>query len=117
MKNAFGKYFVHKISKKSIELTMKKSNNPSKTEKKEHLADLFCLPHDVVCGASNVTVVGSMRVFIENYKGILEYNNQEILLQGKHKKIKIIGNCLKIRTYNEEEMVIDGVIEGILFMD
>lgn len=96
---------------------MKKSNNPQKTEKKEQLADLFCLPHDIVCGASNVTVIGTMRVLIENYKGILEYNNEEILLQGKHGKIKIMGNCLKIRVYNEEEMVIDGRIDGILFMD
>ena len=94
---------------------MKKSNHLKLSEKKEQLADLFSLPHDIVCGASNVSIIGSMRIIIENYKGILEYNNEEILLQGKHCKIKITGNCLKIRCYNEEEMVIDGRIDGVCF--
>ena len=94
---------------------MKKSNHLKLNEKKEQLADLFSLPHDIVCGASNVSIIGSTRIIIENYKGILEYDNEEILLQGKHCKIKITGNCLKIRCYNEEEMVIDGRIDGVCF--
>lgn len=95
---------------------MKKINSSKIKEQKEQMADLFSLPHDIVCGASNVSVIGSMRVIIENYKGLLEYNNEEILLQGKQSKIKITGCCLKIRCYNEEEMVIDGQIDGVLFI-
>lgn len=96
---------------------MKKTKNLKLREQKEQLADLFSLPHDIVCGASNVSIVGSMRVIIENYKGILEYNSEEIILQGKQSKIKISGSCLKVRCYNEEEMVIDGRIDGVLFFD
>lgn len=95
---------------------MKKNHSTKFLEQKEHLADLFSLPHDIVCGASNVSVIGSMRVIIENYKGILEYNSDMILLQGKQSKIQITGNCLKVRSYNEEEMVIDGRIDGVLFI-
>lgn len=95
---------------------MKKVKKMKLQEQKEHIADLFSLPHDILCGASNVSILGSMRVIIENYKGILEYNNEEILLQGKQSKIKICGSCLKIRCYNEEEMVIDGQIDGVLFI-
>ncbi len=95
---------------------MKKLNSSKIKEQKEQIADLFSLPHDIVCGASNVSVIGSMRVIIENYKGLLEYNNEEILLQGKQSKIKITGCCLKIRCYNEEEMVIDGQIDGVIFI-
>ena len=95
---------------------MKKEKNIKNQQKKEKLADLFSLPHDIVCGASNVSVLGSMRVVIENYKGILEYNSEEILLQGKQCRIRITGFCLKIRCYNEEEMIIDGQIDGVIFM-
>lgn len=95
---------------------MKKDKNSKNQQKKEHIVDLFSLPHDILCGASNVTVLGSMRVIIENYKGILEYNTEEILLQGKQCKIHITGSCLKIRCYNEEEMIIDGQIDGIKFV-
>lgn len=94
---------------------MKKTINPKYQAQKEKLADLFSLPHDIVCGASNVSILGSIRVIIENYKGILEYNSDVIILQGKQSKIKITGNCLKVRCYNEEEMVIDGRIDGVLF--
>ncbi|MBQ7765734.1 MAG: YabP/YqfC family sporulation protein [Lachnospiraceae bacterium] len=95
---------------------MKNKNENKFLEKKEQIADLFSLPHDIVCGASNVSIIGSMRVIIENYKGILEYNSDKILLQGKQSKIQITGNCLKVRSYNEEEMVIDGRIDGVLFI-
>ena len=95
---------------------MKNNKNIKFQEKKEHLADLFSLPHDILCGASNVSILGSMRVIIENYKGILEYNTEEILLQGKQCKIQVKGSCLKIRCYNEEEMIIDGQIDGVLFI-
>lgn len=95
---------------------MKKNKTTKFLEQKEQFADLFSLPHDIVCGASNVSIIGSMRVIIENYKGILEYNNDMILLQGKQSKIQIVGNRLKIRSYNEEEMVIDGRIDGVLFI-
>ncbi len=95
---------------------MKKNKLTNFQEQKEQLADLFSLPHDIVCGASNVSIIGSMRVIIENYKGILEYNSDMILLQGKQSKIQITGNRLKVRSYNEEEMVIDGRIDGILFI-
>lgn len=96
---------------------MKKSRNQKLLQKKEQLADLFSLPQDIMCGASNVTILGSMRVIIENYKGILEYNTEEIILQGKQCRIRIFGSCLKVRCYNEEEMVIDGRIDGVQFLD
>ena len=51
---------------------MKNDKRVKIQEQKEQLADLFSLPHDIVCGASNVSIIGSMRVVIENYKGILE---------------------------------------------
>lgn len=106
---------LHIFSFFIIKSSMKKLNQSKLNEKKEQLADMLSLPHDIICGASNVSIIGSMRVMIENYKGILEYNNEEILLQGKQSKIRITGSCLKIRYYNEEEMVIDGQIDGVCF--
>lgn len=96
---------------------MKNEKNRNRSKRKEQFADLFSLPHDILCGASNVTILGSMRVIIENYKGILEYNTEEIILQGKQSKICILGSCLKVRCYNEEEMVIDGHIDSVQFVE
>ncbi len=38
-------------------------------------------------GAAIVTITGNREAFIENYKGILEYTTESIVLQGKNCKI------------------------------
>ena len=107
----------HRIRNLRIRLNMKSDKKIKKMEQNEKMADLFSLPQDIITGASNISVLGSMRVIIENYKGLLEYDKEKIVLQGKQSKIKILGTCLKIRCYNEEEIVIDGRIEGVLFYE
>ena len=42
------------------------------------------LPRDTMLGDSIVTVTGNREAFIENYKGILEYTKESIVLQGKN---------------------------------
>ena len=49
------------------------------------------LPKDSMLGASIITVTGNTDIFIENYKGILQYTNEVILLQGKNCKIELKG--------------------------
>ena len=54
---------------------------------KELVVESLRLPKDSLLGASIVTITGNMDVFVENYKGIIEYTSQVILLQGKTCKI------------------------------
>lgn len=62
-----------------------------------------------------ITVTGTMRVYVENYKGILEYGAEKIVLQGIRDKITILGKRLTIHYYTNEDMLIHGRIEGVLF--
>ena len=41
------------------------------------------LPKDVCMGALRVTLTGNSEVWIENYRGILEYTGERILLQAR----------------------------------
>ena len=52
------------------------------------------LPKDTMLGAAIVTVTGNREAFIENYKGILEYTTESIVLQGKNTKICFEGSSL-----------------------
>lgn len=74
------------------------------------------LPKDSMLGASIITVTGNTDVFVENYKGILEYSNELILLQGKNCKIELKGKRLNIVYYTNEDMKICGCIESVRFM-
>ncbi len=74
------------------------------------------LPRDMMMGASIVTVIGNDQVLVENYRGILEYTDCCITLQGKNCRIAVTGRCLKISYYTSEDMKIEGRISEIRYL-
>lgn len=56
---------------------------------KEAFTESLRLPRDVMLGASILTLIGDTELLVENYRGILEYTQECILLQGKHTRIRI----------------------------
>lgn len=83
---------------------------------KELVVESLHLPKDSLLGASIVTITGNEDVFVENYKGIIEYTSQVILLQGKTCKIKICGKRLNIVYYTNEDMKISGCVEAVHYL-
>ncbi len=75
------------------------------------------LPKDVVLGEVLVSFIGRCNVTIENYRGLLIYDDQTIRLQAKHCKLEIRGKRLHIDYYNHDEMKISGQIQGMEFCD
>lgn len=67
-------------------------------------------------GAAIVTITGNGEAFIENYKGILEYNTESIVLQGKNCKICFEGKQLSIDYYTNEDMKISGRIDAVRYV-
>lgn len=74
------------------------------------------LPRDTMMGASIVTVIGSDQVLVENYRGILEYTDGRIMLQGKTCRIAVTGRGLNISYYTNEDMKIEGRISEIRYL-
>ena len=83
--------------------------------RKEELADALKLPGDSL-GASIITVTGDKELLIENYRGIITYNETKMLIQGKTEKICICGENLKIDYYTNEDMKVCGKIQNIQFV-
>lgn len=83
---------------------------------KELLVDSLKLPRDMVMGASIVTVIGNGQVMVENYRGILEYTESCVMLQGKACRIAVCGCHLKIAYYTNEDMKIEGKISEIRYL-
>lgn len=74
------------------------------------------LPKDTMLGASIVTLTGNREAFIENYKGILEYTKESIVLQGKNCRICFEGRQLSVDYYTNEDMKISGSIEAVRYL-
>ena len=83
---------------------------------KELMVESLKLPKDTVMGDCIVTLTGNTEVFIENYKGIIQYSSDLILLQGKHCKIELAGKRLNIVYYTNEDMKICGMIEHVRYL-
>lgn len=75
----------------------------------EHLG----LPADIICGSSIATAYGNNHLYIENYRGIIEYDTDHIRVQGKNGRITVFGINLTIDYYTDNDMRIDGIINEI----
>lgn len=96
--------------------TRQERSDERKVSGRELMVESLKLPKDSFLGASIVTVTGNTDAFVENYKGIIEYTNQQILLQGKTCKIEICGRRLNIVYYTNEDMKISGWIESVRYL-
>lgn len=83
---------------------------------KELIVESLRLPKDTMLGAAIVTITGNREAFIENYKGILEYTTESIVLQGKNAKICFEGSSLSIDYYTNEDMKISGSIDTVRYV-
>ena len=81
---------------------------------KQNMVETLELPKDLMYGDSIVTITGRREVLIENYKGILQYTDSEILLQSLRGKVLLCGRNLEIVWYTSLEMKITGAISSIL---
>lgn len=95
---------------------MRKNARLSLSRQKEIIVESLKLPKDSMLGASIVSVTGNKEAFIENYKGILEYTSDSIVLQGKNCRICFQGKQLSIDYYTNEDMKISGIIEAVRYL-
>lgn len=78
-------------------------------------ADMFDIPADTRGGLLHIEMTGNREVFIENHKGILELSENEVLLNGGKKTVRVVGSGLCVLAMNAEEVRLSGVIESISF--
>ena len=74
------------------------------------------LPAEAVFKETLLTMVGCSELWLENYKGIMEYGEGMILIQSRNALIRVEGERLKISHYMEEHMMICGNICSITYL-
>ena len=84
--------------------------------RRENFIDTLGLPKDVCLGALRVTLTGNSEAWIENYRGILEYTEERILLQARTCQVCLEGNRLSIDYYTNEDMKISGSISTLRYL-
>ncbi|WP_204217049.1 sporulation protein YqfC [Lachnoclostridium sp. An181] len=84
---------------------------------KSKVADMTNMPKDVVLGVPVLTMTGQEELYIENYRGILEYTETFIRVQTKIGNLQVVGQNLRIAYYMNDEMKINGLIKEIKYQN
>ena len=92
-----------------------RNKKTTKSVTKDDFFGKLNFPQDVCTGALNVTLTGNREAWIENYKGILEYSEDRILLQCKNCRLSLTGNHLSIDYYTDTDMKIIGYISALQY--
>ena len=92
---------------------LEKKEEKSRQWKKQVVTALELAP-DLDGGETKISLTGSGEAVIENYKGILQYTDSEILIQSLRGKVLLRGKNMEIVWYTSLEMKITGSIFSIL---
>ncbi len=79
---------------------------------KEKFMDMMELPKELLKDVYRITLLGNEDVLVENYKGIIEYEENIIRLNNG---VNIFGNNLNVEEITNEDIFITGKISNVEF--
>lgn len=82
---------------------------------KDKISEKIGLTGDIILGATIITIEADHQMYIENYKGIINYTDTSILIEGKKNKILVEGQDLQIEYYTNMDMKLKGKIQLIKY--
>ena len=80
-----------------------------------NISDNLSVPKDVLCGATLFKITGQYEAYIENFKKIIRFNQDEIVIRGNKCVIMIKGTNIKIAYFSNGGMKIKGRFKSIEF--
>ena len=83
---------------------------------RQKLAETLELPKEIVLNMPRLTMVGNNDLVIENYKGIIEYEDSRVRINTGIGVVRITGDRLLIREITSEDVIISGVILSLEFL-
>lgn len=95
---------------------MKKlSRKKTKLKKISNIDKILEIPVEIVSNEAKISMVGFSELLIENYKGIIEYEEFFIKVNTISGVININGFNLKLNQMTEDEILVTGKIESMDF--
>ena len=82
-------------------------------EKKQKIKNFLEMPKEIISNIPKITIVGSNEMLIENYKGILEYEEFFVRVNTYIGIINVNGLNLNLNQITEDDIIITGKIDSI----
>ena len=84
-------------------------------KRKIRLNELLEMPRELDNKESKITILSFDEMLIENYKGILEYEEGYVKVHTEIGTINVKGYKLKLEQITEDDIGIKGIINGVDF--
>ena len=91
----------------------KKQEEPDGKNKRKKLEEILELPKEVISDKPRVTIVGFEQMLIENYKGILEYEEFFVIINTHLGVVNINGYNLNLENMTNDDIKVKGKIESL----
>lgn len=107
------------MAKNSARRKKSQENSNENSRKKgfrEKFAELLELPKELVLNIPRITMAGNGDMMIENYKGLVEYDQSRIRISTGPGTVRIAGRGLVIREITSEDVIISGDIHTVEFL-
>lgn len=93
-----------------------KSKEASRKNIREKFTEILELPKEIVLNMPKLTMLGTGDLIIENYKGIVEYDEGFIRVNTASGLIKVSGTGIIIKEITIESILIYGDISSLEFI-
>lgn len=84
---------------------------------KNWITDQMDLPPDVLMDMPRITMIGHIHIYIENHRGVLQFSNEELRLLLSQGQLLIKGKQFVIKTILPEELLLEGKIEQVIYIN
>ncbi|MGE5421924.1 MAG: sporulation protein YqfC [Ignavibacteriales bacterium] len=81
------------------------------------LTDMLELPKDLVLELPRITLIGQRELYLENHKGIIEYDSNQIKINLVRGYLEIEGLDMEIKFIIHDELSIVGNIKALRFVE
>lgn len=83
---------------------------------KRQFSEFLEIPGDVMLDLPKIVLVGNIKIFIENHRGIIEYTTEKVRVNVMEDEVAITGENLLLRNVLPDELCVEGKIKSISFL-
>ena len=94
---------------------MKKKSRKNKQDMFDSATRVFELPMEARRDYSKIISIDDNDFYVENYKKIIKYTQQEICFSTAYNIITFFGDDMFLRSFSSENIIIAGHINKIIF--
>lgn len=81
------------------------------------VAEFLEIPKDLVLDLPKITIIGRNEVYLENHRGIIEYQPNRLRINLTRGFLEIEGSDLEIKTLMADEISINGQVNSVKYHD